>query len=395
MQIKHFNFDRVEFAGSLGDLGTLIPLSVALMVISGLNATSVLLLIGLFYISSGLYFKLPIPVQPLKVFAAIAIAYPDKITVPIIMAAGLLMGIILLIFAFSGIMEWISGFFSKPIVRGIQLGLGLILLSKGIGLIRKSELFINNSDVAFSLFGIPGNFILGLVGVIVVLLLISNKKFPAALVVVFVGIMIGIGFGSLQDVKFAIGAVPIDFIRPTLNDFFNAFILLVIPQIPLTIGNAIIGTSDACISLFGKNEFVKRTSHKALCVSMGFANIFAGILGGMPMCHGAGGLAAHHRFGARTGGSNLMIGVIFLLIALVFGKIGIALLSSIPNAVLGTLLFFAGLELAMLIRDVKERRDLFVLLIVAGVGFATTNMGIAFFAGIIIYNLIKWRDIQI
>ena len=150
-----------------------------------------------------------------------------------------------------------------------------------------------------------------------------------------------------------------------------------------------------CLELNKKNEFVKRTTHKAFCISMGFANIVVGIFGGMPMCHGAGGLAAHYRFGARTGGSNLMIGVTFLVIAIVFGKIGLALLSSVPNAILGTLLFFAGLELAMLIRDVKERSDLFVLLIVAGVGFATTNMGIAFFVGIIIYNLIRWRDIEI
>ncbi len=128
---------------------------------------------------------------------------------------------------------------------------------------------------------------------------------------------------------------------------------------------------------------------------MGFINILTGVIAGMPMCHGAGGLAAHYRFGARTGGSNVMIGAIFVLIALVFGKIGISLLSSIPNAVLGILLLYAGLELALLIRDVKEKRDLFVALMIAGIGLATTNMGIAFFVGIVVMYLIKWKDIEI
>jgi SulP family sulfate permease len=121
----------------------------------------------------------------------------------------------------------------------------------------------------------------------------------------------------------------------------------------------------------------------------------AGVIGGMPVCHGAGGLAAHYRFGARTGGSNIMIGIIFVIIALVFGRIGIALLSSIPYAILGTLLLFAGLELALLIKDVKEKRDLFIVLIVAGIGFTTANMGIAFIVGILIAQIIKWKDIQI
>jgi SulP family sulfate permease len=112
------------------------------------------------------------------------------------------------------------------------------------------------------------------------------------------------------------------------------------------------------------------------------------------MCHGAGGLAAHYRFGARTGGSNIMIGILFLLTGLAFGKIGIALLSSIPNSILGILLLFAGIELALLIRDTTEKNDLFIALLIAGIGFATTNMGIAFFIGILVMHLMKWRNIS-
>jgi len=395
MQIGPYKFDRVEFAGSLGDLGTLIPLAVALMVINGLSVTSVLLIVGALYIVSGLYYRLPIPVQPLKVVAAIAIAYPAKVTVPVIAASGMILGIILLFLAITGLIDWLAKFFSKSVIRGIQLGLGFILISKGIEFIRKPELFIQKGTVLSTAGGLPVNLIIGILSVVVVLLLLSSRRFPAALVIVTAGIVIGVSFGALQDIKLVIGPAPFEIFKPGMNDFMTAFVLLVIPQIPLTIGNAVIGTKDACSTLFGRGDVTKRATHRGLSTSMGLINITAGLIGGMPVCHGAGGLAAHYRFGARTGGSNIMIGAVFLLIAIVFGNVGVSLLSSIPNAVLGVLLLFAGLELALLIMDVREKRDLFVAFLIAGVGLATTNMGIAFFVGIIVAYLMKLKDIQI
>ena len=139
----------------------------------------------------------------------------------------------------------------------------------------------------------------------------------------------------------------------------------------------------------------RKVTYKSLTISMGIVNVISGMIGGLPVCHGAGGLAAHYRFGARTGGSNIMIGSLFVLIALVFGHIAISLLSSIPHAILGTLLLFSGLELSMLIRDVKEKKELFIVLIVAGIGFVTTNMGVAFLIGIILNYIIKWKCIRV
>ncbi len=392
MQQGKYKFDKLEFSGSLGDLGTLIPLSAAMILVTGLSVTSVLLIVGLLYISTGLYFKLPIPVQPLKVMAAIAIASPEQVTLPVVAASGLIFAIILLFLAATGLINWLASFFPKPVIRGIQLGLGLILISKGIALISKDQLFINSS---FTYDGIPVNLIIGIIAVLVTLVLISSKRFPAALVIVTAGIVIGVSFGALQNTPFEIGPTPVNFILPGQEDFITGFFVLVIPQIPLTIGNAIIGTKDTCISLFGEGEPTKRATYKAFTYSMGIINVLAGLIGGMPVCHGAGGLAAHYRFGARTGGSNIMIGIIFLVLALVFGQIGISLLSSIPNAILGTLLLFAGLELAMLILDIRVKKDLFVSLIIAGISLATTNMGIAFFAGIIVYKIIERRKIKI
>ncbi|MDM8522444.1 putative sulfate/molybdate transporter [Desulfococcaceae bacterium HSG8] len=394
MQIGTHRFDRVEFAGSLGDLGTLIPLSVALMVITGLSVTSVLLAAGLFYIFCGLYYELPIPVQPLKLVSAIAIAYPEKITLPIMSAAATTFGLILLFLAITGLIDRIAKFFTKAIMRGIQVGLGLILISKGLGLILSSELFINGGEAVF-IGNIPINPVIGIAGTLITLLLLSSKRFPAALVVVSAGLVIGILFGALSGVSLTFGPTPVRLYVPGTDDFINAFILLVIPQIPLTLGNAVMGTTDTCYTLFGKGDHTKKATYRAFAASMGLTNIAVGTIGAMPMCHGAGGLAAHYRFGARTGGSDIMIGLIFLIIGLGFGRIGISFLSAIPNAVLGILLLFAGLELTLMIRDVKDKNDLFVVFLIAGVGFATTNMGIAFFSGIVVSFLIRWRKLTL
>ncbi|MCP3954777.1 MAG: sulfate permease [Desulfobacterales bacterium] len=393
MQIGPYKFDRLELAGSMGDLGTIIPLSVALILITGVSVTTVLLTVGLFYVAAGFYFKLPIPVQPLKVVSAIAIAFPGKVTLSILAAAGISFGLILLLLALTGLIDRISKFFTRPIIRGIQVGLGFLLINKGIALIIKPELFINPVTAAgFSQLVNPA---IGIAGFIVALCLLTNKKFPAALVLVVAGVAAGMLLGSLRTATFAIGPTPISLPTLTPGDFTTALILLVIPQIPLTLGNAVIGTTDTCLTLFGRNQTTQRVSNRAFSVSMGLANLGTGLLGGIPMCHGSGGLAAHYRFGARTGGSNIMIGVIFLIVALGFGQMGIALLSSIPNGILGVLLLFAGLELALLVRDVSGKKDLFLTFLVAGIGLATTNMGIAFIIGILTQGLIKWRRIKL
>jgi SulP family sulfate permease len=205
----------------------------------------------------------------------------------------------------------------------------------------------------------------------------------------------GIALGAFDNATFRFGPTSVQVYKPSLNNFINAVVLLVIPQIPLTIGNAVIGTKDTCRTLFGSSDITKRVTYHALGTSMGLVNIITGFIAGIPLCHGAGGLAAHHRFGARTGGANIMIGLVFLILALGFGRAGIVLLSSIPNAVLGVFLLFAGLELALLIKDVREKEELFISFLIAGVGFATANMGFAFFVGIMVLYFIKGRNLKL
>ena len=392
MRIGRYRFDAVEFSGSLGDLGTLVPLSVALVTVNGLGFTQVFLVVGLFYLATGLYFNLPIPVQPLKVVAAIAIAFPEKITLPVMSAAGLLFGVILLVLALSGTIDWLSKVFTKPIVRGIQLGLGFMLIMKGIEFIQKPGLFIDAGAGTVSIGGVPLNLVIGLVGVAIVLLFTSSSRFPAALVIVGAGILVGIPFLPSSGFAWDVGPTAVQLYAPSLADYIAALVLLVIPQIPLTIGNAVIGTTDTARSLFGTGEATRRANNRSFAISMGLANVAAGALAAMPVCHGAGGLAAHYRFGARTGGSNIMIGVLLAVLAIACGKVGVTLVSAIPNAVLGVLLLFAGLELATLLHDVDKKEDLFIASFIAGIALATTNMSVAFGAGIVAGYLVKWGN---
>ena len=148
-------------------------------------------------------------------------------------------------------------------------------------------------------------------------LLPENLEGSADVTRIAAGIVAGIALGALKGVSFEMGPTPVNIYRPVPLDFLNALLLLVIPQIPLSLSNAIIGTADTCRVFFGDNEHTKRVHPRALATGMGLINIVTGFIGAMPMCHGAGGVAAHYRFGARTGGSNLMIGVLFLIIALI------------------------------------------------------------------------------
>lgn len=390
MNLAPHKFNRLEAAGSLGDLGTLIPLGLALIAVTGLSFSAVFLAVGLFYIGAGLYFRLPLPVQPLKVVAALAVAFPDKVSPEIISAAALLFSGVLFFLAFSGLIDKLAKLFSKPVVRGIQLGLGLILAKKALALIMGPELIGQGYNLAPQVFGLSVNLIVGLVGVFFTLLLLGSSKYPAALVLVGGGLVVGlvavlIGQGRLPGLGVGFGPTEIKLTLPGWSDFGTAFLFLVLPQIPLTIGNAVIATKDAARSLFPEDQ-TARTTDKSLSLSMALANLVVGLIGAAPLCHGAGGLAAHHRFGARTGGSNLIIGAAFVVLALVLGRMGLDLLAVVPRAVLGVLLLFASLELGLLIRDVKERNDLFICLLIASLAAATTDMFLAFAAGL----AVKW-----
>ncbi len=376
-EYSKYRFDRMELAGSLGDLGTLLPIAIAMILLNKLHATNVFVLIGLFYIVAGHYFGVPVPVQPMKVIGAYAIAMGLSPTQ--IVASSLWMGVLILFLGFSGLIQIIGRYTPKSTVRGVQLAVGVVLMIKGLKLI-----IMPDPNLAFQTVGpINLSIILGGAGLILTFLLLDNRKLPAALALIVLGVLLGLLIGkplNLASFNWSIHLPkPIPYGWPSLDDFLWVLPILVLPQIPMTIGNAIISNTDIMQEYFG--DRAKRATYISVANSQGLADIVSFVLGGIPMCHGAGGLAAHYRFGARTAGSNLIIGGIFILLALIFGENMVAILGLLPFSILGVLLVFAGLQLALMIQDLHNRRDLFVALFMLGI-IMVLNLGVAFIVGV-------------
>ena len=381
-----YKFDRREFAGSLGDLGTLLPIAIGMILINGLNPSGVFFSIGLFFILSGVYYGVTVPIQPMKVIGAYAIA--TAIGPPKIFASGFVMGAFLLLIGLTGAITAIGKYTPKSVVRGVQLSTGILLTVQGI------RFMIGNSPFQLlrqavephlsvqSLGPIPLSIVIGIVGGVATLLFLENRRLPAGFIVVLGGMAVGAvlgtheGFGNL---RFGINipqVMPSGF--PSRPDFTYAVLLLVLPQIPMTLGNAVIAYADLSEEYFGKDS--KKVTYRSACVSMALANLGSFLLGGMPLCHGAGGLAAHYRFGARTAGSNLIIGTIFAALGLFLGSHALSVVYLIPISILGVLLVFAGSQLALSVIDVKERKDLFVALLMLGMTLAS-NLAVGFVIG--------------
>jgi MFS superfamily sulfate permease-like transporter len=170
----------------------------------------------------------------------------------------------------------------------------------------------------------------------------------------------------------------------TWNDVVVGTLLFALPQIPLTLGNAVIAITAENNELFPNRP----VTEKKIAISQGIINLASPLFGGIPMCHGAGGMAGHVRFGARTGGALVILGSMLILIALFFSDSVSIIFKIFPNAILGVILFFAGSELAIVVRDIGNKKtDFYVMLIVAAV--AMWNMGAAFLVGVAMDNCLR------
>jgi SulP family sulfate permease len=395
-----YKFDRLELAGSLGDLGTLLPLAIGMIMINGLSPSGLFFVIGLFYIFSGLYYGVTVPVQPMKVIGAYAIA--TAMTASQIAASGLLIALFLLVIGSTGAITLIGKYTPKAVVRGVQVSTGTLLMAQGVKFMLGSSKFQILQGAAEpylslqSLGPIPVGIVIGIIGGVLTLLLLDNKKLPAGLVVVLGGLGLGLVFGTHEGFEklrlgiYAPKLLPFEF--PAVSDFTAALLILVLPQIPMTLGNAVIANADLSREYFGQDS--ERVTYRALCISMSLANFLSFLVGGMPLCHGAGGLAAHYRFGAQTAGSNLMIGFIFVVLALFLGIHALAIVYLVPMAVLGVLLVFAGSQLALTVIDMRQRKDLFVVLVMLGITVAS-NLAVGFVAGITIAYALKSEKLTV
>ncbi len=397
---RRFEFNRLELAGSLGDLGTLLPLAIGMIMINGLSPSGLFFTVGLFFVFSGVYYGVTVPVQPMKVIGAYAIA--TGMSASQITASGGWIALFLLIIGGTNAITLIGKYTPKPVVRGVQISTGALLMAQGVRFIIGSSKFqiLQHAAEPYlrleSLGPVPIGIIIGIIGGVLTFWLLDNKKLPAGLLVVLGGIGLGLVFGTNEGFdKLRVGIyMPrlLPFGLPTSADFTFALLILVLPQIPMTLGNAVIANADLSRQYFGENS--KRVTYRALCVSMGLANFVSFLVGGMPLCHGAGGLAAHYRFGARTAGSNLMIGLIFVALAIFLGIHALAIVYLVPMSVLGIMLIFAGSQLAMTIIDMTERKDMFVALVMLGITLGS-NLAVAFVVGIVMGHALKSEKLTV
>ena len=362
-------FDRREFAGAVADVGVLVPIAVALIVSNGLSATAVLLPAGLLYLAASLTYGLPIPVQPLKAFGAIAIAKglgSDEIA-----AGALLMGVVFVVLGRLRLLDVAARAFPKALIRGVQLTVGLLFLKIAWGLVL-------DPPKSFSEHALPSAWAVPLAAG-GVLAAITLRRYPVSLVLVVAGAVVMIALGARDA---ALGPSGLAFPDLDWATIGTAFTVLVLPQLPLSFANSCLATADAARVYFGEKARAVRPGR--LATSFGSANLFAGAIGGMPVCHGAGGLTAHVAFGARTGGAPLVMGISLLVLAIGFGAGLAALLTAFPLPILAALLTTAGLLHIGLLRDLRQPWAWALALAVGIVGFQV-HLALALGGGLVVY----------
>jgi MFS superfamily sulfate permease-like transporter len=360
-------FDRSELAGAFGDLGTLVPFVVGYITIARLDPQGVLLGFGLLALATGFYFRTPMSVQPMKAIATVAITQPHMVTPGAIFASAVVTGLFWLGMGVSGAVSWLAALTSRPVVRGIVLGLGLSFILEGVSFMLRGPLV-----------AVPA--------VLLTFFLLGQPRVPAMLILLAYGAAAALSLDPtlMRD----LGSLAPSFHLPTLQvppvswrEVVTGALVLAVPQTALTLGNAVIATAEEHNALFPH----RRVSVRLLALDHGLMNLIAAPLGGVPMCRGAGGMAGHVRFGARTGGALVILGALLVAGALFYADSVAMLFRLFPPPVLGVILFFSGIELAVGINgDTFSRGERTVLVVTAGV--ALWNMGVAYLAGLLLHH---------
>lgn len=366
-------FDIHEWAGAFGDLGTLIPFVAAYIAILKMNPNGILVAFGIALIAVGWIYRTPFPVQPMKAIGASAVSHASiaaGLTASVVVAASLMTGAIWLLLAVTGLAKKISAYIPKSALLGVVMGLGFSFMGEGIRLMESSP--------------VAGGILL-----LMTLALLNRPKVPAMLILLAVGF--GIALFDKPELSAQLQTVKPEFVLPsfewqslTMNDLWLGLVLLALPQLPLTFGNAFISITEENNRLFPNRP----VSEQSVAISTGLMNVWSSLIGGIPMCHGAGGMAGHIQFGARTGGSSIILGGILLVAGVVLPSSISTIFQLFPSNVLGVILFLAGLQLALGSRDTSsEKADRFIVLATASL--AVWNVGIAVLFGILVHSFAK------
>jgi hypothetical protein len=365
--VPRLRFDRNELSGAFGDLGTDFPLVVGMVLAAGLDVTSVLVMFGLMQVLTGLAYGLPMPVQPLKAMAVIVIT--QKLAPGVLFGGGLAIGVVMLLLALTGAVDWLARVVPRSVVRGIQLGLGLQLAQLALRDYVPSE-------------GWAGYALAG-AAFVLTLFLLGSRRFPPATLVVLLGVAYALA-ARVEGASLG-GVLGFDLPRltvPTASDVATGFLLLAVPQIPLSLANSVLGTTQVLSDLFPE----RRIPARRISLTYSFMNLVSPLFGGIPTCHGAGGLAGHYAFGARTGGSVVIEGLMYAGIgAFLAGGFGTVILL-FPKPVLGVILLFEALALLRLTRDVAGSAVDFSVTLLVGVVALALPYGYA--VGLVVGTLV-------
>lgn len=312
-----------EVNGALGDLGTLLPLSLATIALAGLSPAAVFLGFGLCYIATGLIYRLPVPVQPMKAIAALVLV--AEVTPSAIALSGVIIGLALVLLGGSGLIDRVARLVPQSVLAGLQLGLGAGIGWLALGLMGDAPL--------------TGALCLGIASVLL------WRGGHAALATLALGLLLGpvLGAAGLPAVGHTVTVA--DIWAPGLADLGMALADLALPQVALTLTNAVLLTAVLARDRFG--AAAAQVTPRRLCLTSGAANLVLAPFGALPMCHGAGGVIAHAAFGARTGTAPVLLGVALLCVAALPGAWRDAAFAAIPGATLGALLFVAAAQLAL------------------------------------------------
>jgi MFS superfamily sulfate permease-like transporter len=363
-------FDLPEWAGAFGDLGTLIPFVAAYVSILKMDANGLLVAFGVALIAAGSIYRTPFPVQPMKAIGAAAVSQATLaagLGPAVVVGAALTTGLLWIALALTGLGRRAAGWVPRSALLGVVMGLGFSFMLEGIRMMSASPW------VAGLLFALT-------------LTLLGRPRVPAMLVLLAIGVAMAlIGEPGLMR---ELGALKPEFRIPapawgtlSMSDLWTGLILLSLPQLPLTFGNAYISITEENNRLFPDRP----VSERSVAYSTGLMNLGSSLLGGIPMCHGAGGMAGHVQFGARTGGSSIILGGVLLGAGLFLSSSIGTVFKMFPQSVLGVILFMAGLQLALGSRDAgAEKADRFVVLATAAL--AIWNVGLAVLFGILVHH---------
>lgn len=373
--LRRVRFDRNELAGSFGDIGTDLPLIVAMIPAAGLDPANVFVVFGLLQILTGMVYGVPMPMQPLKAMAVLVIT--QNISGPVVFGAGLAIAAIMLILSVAGLLTWLARVIPRCVVRGIQLGLGLKLA------------WLALKDYVPSL-GLNGYVLAGVCFVLIVVLW-RNRRLPAALPVIGLGVVYAAAAGvQWGDFKLADGVWLPAVKMPAWDAVWTGLLVLAIPQLPLSLSNSVIATDQTLRDLFPARAIGVRR----IGITYGVANVFASMLGGVPVCHGCGGLAGHYAFGARTGGSVVIYGLMYVGLGLLLGGAVGSFVAAYPKPVLGVVLLFESVTLMLLVRDTTNHALQFTIVLLVGViAFGVTQgFVVGLLVGTAVWYFWKWSE---